>query len=98
MLDLDRLRNKTAEIRLNGRALHVLAPSVALVRQLLALGGCPDDELLGRQAALAAALLSRNAEGLCVTEEETSALPPSALQAVLRQAMETAVEAEQDPN
>ena len=98
MLDLDRLRNKTTEIRWEGRALHVLAPSVALVRQLLSLSGCPDDELLERQTALSAALLSRNTEGRRVTEPEAAALPPSALQAVLRQAMETAMEAEQDPN
>lgn len=96
MLDLDALCSKSFPVRLNGRELRVLCPTAGMVRRMLALSDCPDEELIDRQIRLAEEILGRNEERIPIGRTDLETLSPSALGALISRAASLAMETSAD--
>lgn len=98
MLNLDEIMNRSIEVKLEGKVLHIKEPSNALFNKLMALQSYNGADIFDKQAEMATELLNRNRESKKFTLEQVKEYPQRVIASICKDMFKFTSENVNDPN
>lgn len=98
MLDLDEIINKTFEIKLGGKVIHIKQPTACIVQKITALENKDSSEVIKGEKDIVKDVLNNNSDDVKFDSDYIDTLPIAVLNSVMEEITKFVSEANNNPN